>query len=88
MYKLILVFLIYLVIMYFGYKKIKDSEIEIIRFKDTITRFTFLQLAFGLYDYLVGKFELEGLVFRILFSHIGVSSYYLIKEYIDKVSYS
>jgi len=88
MYKLILVFLIYLVIMYFGYKKIKENQIEMIRFKDTITRFTFLQLAFGYYDYLVGKFDLEGLIFRILFSHIGVASYSLIKEYIDKVSYS
>jgi hypothetical protein len=73
--------------MYLGYNKIKNSEIEMIRFKDTITRFTFLQLAFGLYDYLVGKFDLEGLIFRILFSHIGVASYSLVKEYIDTVSY-
>ena len=83
MYKLILVFLIYLVIMYYGYKKIKDNQIEMIRFKETICRFTFLQLAFGIYDYLVGKFEIEGLVFRILLSHIGVASYSLVKEYID-----
>jgi len=83
MYKLILVFLIYLVIMYFGYKKIKNNQIEMIRFKETICRFTFLQLAFGLYDYLVGKFEIDGLVFRILLSHIGVASYSLVKEYID-----
>jgi len=83
MYKLILVFLIYLVIMYYGYKKIKDNQIEMIRFKETICRFTFLQLAFGFYDYLIGKFEIEGLIFRILFSHIGVASYSLIKEYID-----
>jgi hypothetical protein len=72
--------------MYFGYKKIKDNQIEMIRFKDTICRFTFLQLAFGYYDYLIGKFEIEGLIYRILFSHIGVASYSLIKEYIDKVS--
>ena len=74
--------------MYLGYNKIKENQIEMIRFKDTITRFTFLQLAFALYDLLVGKFDLEGLIFRILFSHIGVASYSLIKEYIDKVSYS
>jgi len=87
MYKLLLVFLIYIIVMYLGYNKIKNSEIEMIRFKDTITRFTFLQLAFGLYDYLVGKFDLEGLIFRILFSHIGVASYSLLKEYIDTVPY-
>jgi len=87
MYKLLFVFLIYIIVMYLGYNKIKNSEIEMIRFKDTITRFTFLQLAFGLYDYLVGKFDLEGLIFRILFSHIGVASYSLVKEYIDTVSY-
>jgi hypothetical protein len=69
--------------MYFGYKKIKNNQIEMIRFKETICRFTFLQLAFGLYDYLVGKFEIDGLVFRILLSHIGVASYSLVKEYID-----
>lgn len=73
--------------MYQGYNKIKNSEIEMIRFKDTITRFTFLQLAFGIYDYLVGKFDLEGLIFRILFSHIGVASYSLVKEYIDTAPY-
>jgi len=73
--------------MYQGYNKIKKSEIEMIRFKDTITRFTFLQLAFGLYDYLIGKFDLEGLIFRILFSHIGVASYSLVKEYIDTAPY-
>lgn len=88
MYKLILVFIVYIIIMYKSYSKIKENQIEMIRFKDTITRFTFLQLAFGVYDYLIGKFELEGLIFRILFSHIGVASYSLIKEYIDKASYS
>ena len=86
MYKLIFVFLIYLVIMYCGYEKIKENEIEMIRFQDTLVRFTFLQVAFGVYDNLVGKFDLEGLIFRILFSHIGVASYSLVKEYIDKVS--
>jgi len=88
MYKLILVFIAYIYIMYKSYNKIKENQIEMIRFKDTITRFTFLQLAFGLYDFFIGKFELEGLIFRILFSHIGVASYSLIKEYIDKVSYT
>lgn len=87
MYKLLLVFIIYIIVMYQGYNKIKNSEIEMIRFKDTITRFTFLQLAFGIYDYLVGKFDLEGLIFRILFSHIGVASYSLVKEYIDTAPY-
>jgi hypothetical protein len=42
--------------MYKSYNKIKENEIEMIRFKDTIARFTFLQLAFGVYDYLIGKF--------------------------------
>ena len=31
----------------------------------------------------IGKFEIQGMIFRILFSHIGVASYSLIKEYID-----
>jgi hypothetical protein len=67
-----------------GYNRIKDNQVEMIRFKDTIFRFTFLQLSFGIYDYLTGKFLLEGLIYRILFSHIGITSYSIIKEYIDK----
>lgn len=69
--------------MYFGYNKIKDNQIEMIRFRDTICRFIYLQLAFGFYDYLIGKFEIEGFIIRILLSQIGVASYLLVKEYID-----
>ena len=43
-------------------QKIKNNDIEIIRFRDQIARFTFLQLAFGLYDYIIGNFNIMSLI--------------------------
>jgi len=88
MYKLILVLCIYITLMYFNYQKIKDNKIEMIRFKDSIARFTFLQLAFGVYDLIIDKFNFESLFYRIIFSHIGVASYSFVKEYIDRFKLS
>lgn len=85
MYKLLLVLIIYIYIMYYNYQRIKDSEIDMIRFRDSIARFTYIQFVFGGYDSLIGKFDLTQFVYRTIFSHIGIASYSFIKEYIDKM---
>jgi hypothetical protein len=71
--------------MYFNIKKIKNNDIEVIRFRDQIARFTFLQLAFGVYDFIQGRFDLIGLLNKIMISHIGVASFTFVKEYADKI---
>ena len=81
----VLILIVYIFIMYSNIKKIKKNDIEVIRFRDQIARFTFLQLAFGLYDYTQGRFDFIGLLNKIMISHIGVASFIFIKEYTDKI---
>jgi hypothetical protein len=71
--------------MYASTQKIKNNDIEIIRFRDQIARFTFLQFAFGLYDYIIGNFNIMTLLNKIMMSHIGISAFVFFKEYIDKI---
>ena len=81
----IVVFILYIIIMYNNINKIKKNNIEVIRFRDQIARFTFLQIAFGFYDYLQNRFELISFLNKVMISHIGVASFMYVKEYIDKI---
>lgn len=81
----IIILIFYVIIIHLNIQKIKNNDIEVIRFRDQIARFTFLQLAFGVYDYIQGRFDLIGLLNKIMISHIGVASFTFVKEYIDKV---
>uniref|UniRef100_A0A6C0H0D9 Uncharacterized protein n=1 Tax=viral metagenome TaxID=1070528 RepID=A0A6C0H0D9_9ZZZZ len=80
-----IIFIIYILMMYFNFKKITNNTIEKIRFRDQIARFTFIQLAFGFYDYIQGKFDLSNLLNRIMISHIGVASFTFLKQFTDKI---
>ena len=81
----VIILIFYLFIMYSNIKKIKNNDIEVIRFRDQIARFTFLQFAFGLYDIIQGRFDLVGFLNKIMISHIGVASFTFVKEYADKI---
>jgi len=83
MSKFLIILIIYICVMYNNYQKIKDNDIEMIRYRDSIARFTFIQFAFGLYDACTGKFDFISFLDRLMFSHIGISSYSFIKEYIE-----
>jgi hypothetical protein len=81
----IIILTVYTVIMYYSYNKVKNDIIELIRYRDSLVRFTFLQFSFSLYDYLNNRFNIIGFFTKIMFSHIGVASFVLIKEYLDKI---
>lgn len=81
----ILILIAYIFTMYFNFQKIKKNDIEIIRFRDQIARFTFLQFAFAFYDYINNKFSWTSLANKIMISHIGVASFVFVKEYVDKI---
>jgi len=81
----IIILTVYTVIMYYSYNKVKNDRIELIRYRDSLVRFTFLQFSFSLYDYISNKFTIIGFLTKIMFSHIGVASFVLIKEHLDKI---
>ena len=81
----IVILIVYIIVIYMSTQKIKNNDIEIIRFRDQIARFTFLQLAFGLYDYIIGNFNIMTLMNKVMISHIGISAFVYFKEYIDKI---
>jgi hypothetical protein len=81
----IIILTIYMIIMHYSYNKIKNDKIELIRYRDSLVRFTFLQFSFSLYDYLSNRFTIIGFFTKIMFSHIGVASFVLVKEYLDKI---
>jgi len=85
MSKFLLILVIYIYIIYYNYQRIKDNEIEMIRYRDSIARFTFIQFAFALYDACIGRFDLIAFIYRSMFSHIGISSYSFIKEYVEQL---
>lgn len=85
MSKFLIILVIYIYIMYYNYQKIKDNDIDMIRYRDSIARFTFIQFAFGIYDACIGKFDIITFIYRLMFSHIGVSSYSFIKEYVEQL---
>ena len=80
-----IIFTIYVIIMYKSLEKVKNDKIEILRFRDSIARFSFLQLAFSLYDYLLGRFDLISFLNKLMLSHIGVASFVVFKEYIENI---
>jgi hypothetical protein len=81
--KFIIVVIVYLLIMYGNYQKIRNDKLELERYKDAMGRFTFLQFSFGIYDAIQGKFTIISFLYRIIFSHIGITSYSLLKDYIN-----
>ena len=81
----IIILILYIIIMYNNIKKIKKNDIEVIRFRDQIARFTFLQISFALYDYTQNRFDLITFLNKVMISHIGVTSFIYVKEYIDKI---
>lgn len=83
MEKFIIVVIVYLLIMYGNYQKIRNDKLELERYKDAMGRFTFLQFSFGIYDAIQGKFTIISFLYRIIFSHIGITSYSLLKDYIN-----
>jgi len=68
--------------MYFNYQKIKNNRRDMMRFKDSIARFTFIQLSFGVYEYIQNRFDIVALINRIMFSHIGIAGFNLISDFI------
>jgi hypothetical protein len=76
----LMILVVYIVIMYYNIQKIKNNKIELDRFRDQVARFTYLQLAFGVYDYIQDKFEVINLLNKIMISHIGIASFTFIKE--------
>ena len=79
-----LLLVIYITIMYYSYNKVKDDKVELIRYRDSLVRFTFLQLSFSLYDYLTSRFDILTFFNKLMLSHIGVASFVLVKEHMDK----
>lgn len=81
----IIIFTLYLIIMYKSIQKVKNDKIEILRFRDSLARFSFLQFAFSLYDYLLGRFDITSFLNKLMLSHIGVASFVVFKEYIENI---
>jgi hypothetical protein len=82
MEKFVIISIIYITIMYFNYTKMKDDKKEMLRFKDSIARFTFIQFSFGVYEMIQGKFDLSAFMYRVMFSHLGIASFNLAKDYL------
>jgi len=82
MEKFVIISIIYITIMYFNYTKMKDDKKEMLRFKDSIARFTFIQCSFGVYEMIQGKFDLSAFMYRVMFSHLGIASFNLAKDYL------
>jgi hypothetical protein len=60
----------------------KNDKKEMLRFKDSIARFTFIQFSFGVYEMIQGKFDLSAFMYRVMFSHLGIASFNLAKDYL------
>lgn len=82
MEKFVIISIIYISIMYFNYTKMKNDKKEMLRFKDSIARFTFIQFSFGVYEMIQGKFDLSAFMYRVMFSHLGIASFNLAKDYL------
>ena len=82
MEKFIIIGSIYIVVMYLNYKKIKGNRKDLLQFKDSIARFTFIQFSFGIYELMQNKFDLVGFIYRVMFSHLGIASFSLAKDYL------
>jgi hypothetical protein len=82
MEKFVIISIIYITIMYFNYTKMKNDKKEMLRFKDSIARFTFIQCSFGVYELIQGRFDLSAFMYRVMFSHLGIASFNLAKDYL------
>jgi len=82
MEKFIIISTIYVVIMYLNYNKVKKNKKEMLQFKDSISRFTFIQFSFGLYEIIQNKFDATAFMYRLMFSHLGLASFSLIRDFI------
>lgn len=79
----IIIGILYIVILYLNHEKIKNNEIEMVRFKDQIVRFTFLQIAFSVYDIIQNKFLFSSFLYKLMITHIGVASFNVFKDYLN-----
>jgi hypothetical protein len=82
MEKFIIISVVYIVVMYLNYKKIKDNRKDRLQFKDSVARFTFIQCSFGIYEMIQGKFDTSAFIYRVMFSHLGIASFSLAREYL------
>jgi len=82
MEKFVIISIIYITIMYFNYTKMKNDKKEMLRFKDSIARFTFIQCSFGVYELIQGRFDSTAFMYRVMFSHLGIASFNLAKDYL------
>jgi hypothetical protein len=73
---------IYVVVMYLNYIKIRKIRKEFLRFKESISRFTFIQFAFGTYELMQNKFDLSAFIYRVMFSHLGIAGFSLLQDYL------
>jgi hypothetical protein len=64
---------------------LKDKKVEMRRYIDGIARFTFLQFSFSILDIILDKFTLIGFLYRIIFSHLGITSYTFLKSYVEQL---
>jgi len=85
MKELIIIAILYIIILYLNYQKIKNDELEMVRFKDQITRFTYLQFAFSIYDIILDKFVFLSFIKKLMITHIGVASFNIFKEYLNLI---
>ena len=82
MEKFIIISVIYVTVMYLNYNKIKKNKKEMLQFKDSISRFTFIQFSFGLYELIQNKFDTSAFIYRLMFSHLGLASFSLARDYL------
>jgi hypothetical protein len=80
--KFIIVSVIYITVMYLNYRKIRNNRKEFLKFKDSIARFTFIQFAFGVYEFIQNKFDISAFTYRVMFSHLGISGFSLLQDYL------
>jgi hypothetical protein len=80
--KFIIISIIYVVVMYLNYRKVRKNRKDSLKFKDSIARFTFIQFAFGIYEIIQNKFDISAFIYRVMFSHLGIAGFSLLQDYL------
>ncbi len=89
MKEIIILIIIYFISMNHSLSKIKDNKLEMMRFKDSIARFTFLQLSFAFYEFIITKkFNVKSLFMKLMLTHISVASFPIVKEIFYKFNFN